>query len=261
MAPLARRQIRPAIAIVEVGAVRDRTRVVLEEQRSPLAVAAPRQGAMGHRLGEDDRCPRRPGHRSHQAIEIAFELAPVVGERQVRLVAARDAAEAAVAGVDVAQVVGHDHEPGPRSALDERVPLPGVERHRPAVQSGPDRALAPADQVGIVVVEPVARPEEFVEVREDRVVVDEGADLRSPVEHIRKAMGGRFGGHVSCDPLVHERVERVYRLWRQHTRKCDVPVQIEQIALRRVHAVSRLRRRGCGPGPDARAMRKRCRPA
>jgi hypothetical protein len=75
-----------------------------------------------------------------------------------------------------------------------------------------DGTLAAPDEVGVVVVEAEAGPEDLLEVREDRLVVDERPDRRSPVEDIAEPVGRRIRGDVTGDPLVHQRIERRERV-------------------------------------------------
>jgi hypothetical protein len=106
-----------------------------------------------------------------------------------------------------------------------------------AVPAGPvtGRTRPSPDQIRVVVVEPVARSEEFVEVRQDRLMVDERSDGGSPVEDVAEAVGRRICRHVARDALVHERVDRCEGRRRQGLGDRQIPVQVEEVALGRVH--------------------------
>src|SRR2546428_267299 len=91
---------------------------------------------------QNARWPRRTatGH---------LQLSPIAGERVVRLVAADNRCEAAVARIDIPKVVRDDDEAAVHLALADEVILARVEGHRAPVELRPDGALAAADEVGV----------------------------------------------------------------------------------------------------------------
>ena len=112
--------------------------VVFEEYGSSLAGPAPRQHPVRHRLGEHDRGPGGSGDgRDERSRRIDLELIPLLGQREVRLMAPCHGREPAVARFDVAEVERDDDETRPAQSVVDAVPLAGVERRRAAVEPRP----------------------------------------------------------------------------------------------------------------------------
>ena len=138
-------------------------------------------------LGEENRSAGRAGDGAHERLQ-RVGLAPVVGVGKVAFVAAWHTTGAAVAGVDVVQVIRHHGQPIEDAPVVEVVVLRRVERRCAAVQSCADRPLAAADDVGIHVVEPELAVDKRLKVGRDGGLIDHRAIGWPPVEQPAEAV-------------------------------------------------------------------------
>ena len=161
-----------------------------------------------------------------------LEVAPLVGEPEVGLVAAGHAAEAAVAGVHVLQVVGDHGQAAPDLLVDAGVGVEGVEGYGAAVEGRADGAVALPDDVGVVVVQPEPRSDDLLQVGDDARVVDQVAEGGSPVEHGEaEPVGGCPGFHRPFDLFVEDAVQLGELFGVEGVRDRDEALQVEEVLL------------------------------
>ena len=203
---------------------------VLVEQRAAF-VAVPGHGAVGQRFGEDHGGAGLAGHGADEGL-VGLEIAPLVGEAKVALVAAGHAAEATVAGVHILQVVGDHGQAAPDLLVDAGVGIERVEGDRPAVKGRADGAVALSDDVGVVVIQPEPRSDDLLQVGDDARVVDQVAEGGSPVEQRKaKPVRGRAGFHCPVDLLVQDAVQFGELFGVEGVRDRDEALQVEEVLL------------------------------
>ena len=134
--------------------------VVLVEDGAALVVGIPRESAVSARLAEDNGVARFGVYLGHVFL-ILFPSEHLGRTGNVRLVAAGNDADAAVAGPFISEQVFDDAEAGENLTL--AVEIGGVVKV--AVQHAAGTSLVHRDQTGTV-VEPPAFPEDGVEVRD-----------------------------------------------------------------------------------------------
>jgi hypothetical protein len=87
----------------------------------PVELVAPRQGAMGERLGEDDHVPGAPARVGHHGLML-LPQGDAPGAREVSLVAASDSAKAATPGWLIGEQELHRQQPRSQGAAPCLVP-------------------------------------------------------------------------------------------------------------------------------------------
>jgi len=162
---------------------------------------------VGKRFGEDDGRAGRAGHRAHKGLEL-FEIAPLARKGKVALVAAGHAAEPAIARMHIAQVVGHPDQAVVHAAVAPVVVLPGVKRRAATVQDRADRALAGADQIGILVIQAEVLAQDHIEIRPHRGRIDQIQERSAPAEQVAPAVIGLVRRNVLRDAFVPDGVQR-----------------------------------------------------
>lgn len=191
---------------------------------------------MGQRLGKDHGGAGLAGYGSDEGL-VGLEVAPLVREPEVALVAAGYAAESAVAWIDVLQVVGHHGQAATDLFVGAGVGVERVEGNGAAVEGRADGTVAFADDIGVVVVQPVLWTDQLFQVRIYPRVVYQCPVRGSPVEQREtESVGGGAGRHGSVDLLVQYAVQFGELPDVNGVRDLDEALQVEEVSFVGSHA-------------------------